>query len=290
MPRPWSRYLKGVFEKLKYHAAWPPNQPRRLGDVGRLVHGEFQPQTSLELLGIKFAERVGPPGADISYTSGASVSVKLKAEGQSLPGTTIPQAKAGAVVEFSSSGAFVFQATAPVVREIDNQAGVGKEILTLYRKPGRQRGWEVDWCVVTELLTADRLTVLVSDSKDSKVELAANGKVPVGGPAPLASVNGSLSVIAQKGEVTSVLAEAGLSPLFRVSRIKRSLLDRLVGTDENIDFGRAAFRSGSMPNRVLENVSWDDAEDDSSKVSGVRAATVGRAKSVKKRVARDRKK
>lgn len=302
MPDPWSRYLKGIYQKLKYYAAWPVNQPRMLGDVGLIVDGEFQRETSLKQLGIKFTERVGPPGRDISHTSGSSVSLKIKAEGQSLPGIDIPQANAGASVEFNSSGAFVFQAAKPVVREIENQSELGREILALFRKSKPGHGWKADWCVVTELLTADRVTVLVSNSKGSKVDLAAEGKIPVGGSAPLAAVKGSLSVVGQKGDVTSVLAEADLSPLFRVSRIKRSLLDKFLGTDENAEFGRAGIRSAGMPTRALENVSWDEAEEEPppSEISKKSSAKAGAPKSIagskklakktRKPVGRDRRK
>src|SRR5437016_1575921 len=100
MSSPAEIYVTGMHRKFGFYPAWPPNEPRALGDVGRLECGQFQRLTTLNKLGIKFEERNGPPMKDLSHTSGRSVSVQFKGEGQSVPGTSIPQAKAGALVEF----------------------------------------------------------------------------------------------------------------------------------------------------------------------------------------------
>ena len=124
-----------------------------------------------------------------------------------MPGSAIPEAKAGALVEFSAEGAFVFQMAGPVVHEIEDQARLADHIMKLYRNvTDGKREWQEDWCVITEVQTADKVTILVSSSGASKVELSADG-IPAG-QAPLATLGGSLSVVTQRGEVTSVLAEA----------------------------------------------------------------------------------
>jgi hypothetical protein len=235
MSSPASTYVRGIHHKFTSYAAWPPNQARRLGDVGRMVDGQFQLLSTLKRLGFDdFEERKGSKGSDLSHSSGSSVSIQLKAKGETLPGSSIPQAKAGALVEFSASGAFVFQMVGPVVHEIEDQVRLADRILELYRKVNDgERAWKDDWCVITELQTADKVTILVSSSGSSKVELSADG-IPAG-QAPLASVGGALSVVSQKGEVTSVLAESGLTPLFRVSRVKRSLLDQVFGGDASAE-------------------------------------------------------
>jgi hypothetical protein len=124
-------YVRGIHDKFDFYAAWPPNQLRRLGDIGRLAGGQFERLTSLADLKIAFAERVGPAGNDLSHTSGSSVTVQMKAKGETLPGASIPNAQAGASIEFSASGAFVFQAVAPVVREIEDQVSLAASILEM---------------------------------------------------------------------------------------------------------------------------------------------------------------
>jgi hypothetical protein len=260
MGSPATNYVRGLHQKFDFYAAWPPNQARRLGDVGRMANGQFERVSTLELLGLSFTDRQGPPGSDLSHTSGSSVSIQLKAKGETLPGSAIPNAKAGALVEFSSEGAFVFQAAAPAVREIEDQVRLADDILRLFRKVDNgKRVWNEDWCVVTELLTASKVTVLVSSSGSSKIELSADG-IPAG-QAPLATLGGTLSVVTQRGDVTSVLAEANLTPLFRVSRVRRSIVEELFGGDES-----AELRQRSLPRaqpsalrRVLEPVPLSEA-------------------------------
>lgn len=260
MGSPAATYVRGLHQKFDFYAAWPPNQARRLGDIGRMADGQFQRVTTLELLGISFAERQGPTGSDLSHTSGSSVSIKLKAQGETLPGTSIPNAKAGALVEFSSEGAFVFQAATPAVREVEDQVRLADDILRLFRKfENGKRVWNEDWCVVTELMTTSKVTVLVSSSGSSKIELSADG-IPAG-QAPLATLGGTLSVVTQHGEVTSVLAEANLTPLFRVSRVKRSLVEELFGGDTSAEVRQRGLPRAhpSAVRRVLEPVPLNDA-------------------------------
>ncbi len=259
MGSPAATYVRGLHQKFDFYAAWPPNQSRRLGDVGRMADGQFERVSTLDLLGISFSERQGPPGSDLSHTSGSSVFIQLKAKGETLPGSAIPNAKAGALVEFSSEGAFVFQAAAPAVREIEDQVRLADDILRLYRRVDNgKRAWNEDWCVVTELLTASKVTVLVSSSGASKIELSADG-IPAG-QAPLATLGGTLSVVTQRGEVTSVLAEANLTPLFRVSRVRRSLVEELFGGDTSAELRpRGLPRVQAAAQRVLEPVPLNEA-------------------------------
>jgi len=260
MSSPAEIYVRGIHDKFNFYAAWPPNQPRELGDVGRLKDGAFQRITTLHELGINFKKRVGEAGQDLSHTSGNSVSVEFKGQGQTLQGANIPQAKAGAVVQFSAAGAFVFQVASPRVVEIENQVALAEKILGKFRtKKNGKRAWQADWFVITEVVTAEKVTVLLSNSKASKIELSAEGTIPVG-PAPLAAVGGGLSVVTQKGDVTSVVAAAKLTPMFRLCRVRRSILDRILGGDESADLTRAAPDAGqATPQRVLEPVPVPDA-------------------------------
>ena len=261
MSSPASTYVKGIHQRFTSYAAWPPTQSRRLGDVGRMVDGQFQLLSTLKRLEFDdFEERVGPKGTDLSHSSGSNVSIQLKAQGETMPGSSIPQAKAGALVEFSTAGAFVFQMAGPVVHEIEDQARLADHILKLYREvTDGKRAWQEDWCVITEVQTADKVTILVSSSGASKVELSADG-IPAG-QAPLATLGGSLSVVTQRGEVTTVLAESNLTPLFRVARVRRSVLDQVLGRDGSAEVRSRAPREGPAADtkEVLEPVPLAEA-------------------------------
>ena len=75
MPTPAELYVKGIKKKLQnYFAAWLPNEPLGLGDVGILRKSLFTRTTSLENLGITFDEREDPDSSPLDYVSESGVS------------------------------------------------------------------------------------------------------------------------------------------------------------------------------------------------------------------------
>ncbi len=263
MSNPLNTYVEGIHRELDFYAAWPPNAPHALGGVGLLRNGQFEELTSLSNLGIKFREIAGKQGADLSITSGESVSVQIKARGQTLQGSNVPRAKAAALVQFKAAGAFVFQARAPVVRWIEDKIRLSEQILEMFRsrKEDGSREWHEDWCVITEVVVVQNLTILVSKSKQGMIELSAEGLIPAG-PAPLASAGAGLTVASQSGELLTYVSDQPnepITPLVRIMRVKRTLLQRILGGEDVVDVVKGAPEgSGGLPRILLEEVSGDE--------------------------------
>jgi hypothetical protein len=257
---PLKTYVEGIHRELDFFPAWPPNAPHALGDVGLLKNGQFQQLTSLSNLGIDFHKKAGSQAADLSITSGKSVSVQIKAKGETLQGSSLPKAKAAALVEFKAAGAFVFQARGPVVQWIEDKVRLSEQILEMFqsRKTDGSRGWHEDWCAITEVVLVQNLTVLISKSDQGMVELSAEGSIPTG-PIPLASVGAGLKIAKQSGEVLTFVSDqpnAPITPLYRIMRVKRTFLQRILGGEDVGDVVRgAAEGSGGLPRILLEEVS-----------------------------------
>ena len=147
----------------------------------------------------------------------------------------MPPVGGGVKISFGSSGQFVFQAANCRHEEIDDMASVARAMLALYR----DGQWEDDWVVVDAVLHAGSATIMVSDSKGSELSLTARGTLSQG-PLALANAQAGLSVSSQSGQITQFIAAQGLTPLYRISRIKRSLLDRLFGGEGKVEAARAA--------------------------------------------------
>jgi hypothetical protein len=246
MSSPVDSYVHGIRQKFKLFANWLPNSPRALGDVGVLIGNQFDHTTSLGNLGVPFGLRIGLAGTDLTHTSGSSVSMEIKLAGEPLPGTSLPIEKAGAAVSFADAGAFLFHAVAPTQSEIDDRNKISR-ILARMLKSGR---WKREWCLVSEVVAVDHLTVLVSRTRGSKITLQAEAGL---GPmvAPLATGSGGLSVTSQSGEVTSILAANGAVPLFALVRLKQSIVERLLG--EELDL-RRLDGFGTTPEDYFEAV------------------------------------
>lgn len=219
-------YLKGMFARFGYLATWMPNASMRLGDVGVMSGGAFRRVTSLEDLGITFQVRRGSQPIDLSHSSEGGVSINLSGSGAAEAGPA--QANAGVAVVFGSKGSFVFQATGCVEHSIEDQAKLGRDVIAKYKSGG---DWDPDWVVINTVVEAKCATVLVSSSAEGKVELAAKGDLPPNGLA-LANADAGLHLTSIQGDVLHFVAQRGLTPMFRVSRIKRGLLARLLGKTE----------------------------------------------------------
>ena len=216
--------------RFSYLATWLPNARLALGDVGVLQGEEFRQMTTLKQLGVPFVIRRGAASIDFNYTSASGVALQLKAKGKIAAGTSLPLAKAGIAVRFSKQGAFVFQVAGSKIHEIEDKAGVHRAIIGLYEQ-GR---WQPGWAVVDTVVEADATTIMVANSNDAVIELAANAPVQV---TDLVRLDAGFAVSSQSGDVIRFVAAKGLTPLFRLSRTKASLLSRLVGGSKAIVFG-----------------------------------------------------
>jgi hypothetical protein len=146
----------------------------------------------------------------------------------------------------------------------------------------RIRTWQPDWCVIMELVDAGKVTALISQSSSARIELSSQGVLPAGA-APLASASGGLSVAMEKGEVTQIIADSKLTPMFRLSRIRRSMWDHLTGRDDSADFSRViAAGQVPSPHRVFEPALPEDMGKPAGRGDKTRAASPPRAP-VKKR-------
>src|SRR5262249_33661150 len=83
--------------------------------------------------------------------------------------------------------------------------------------------WPADQVVITDLISADTLTVLISSGANAEIELSVKGDVG-SSVAKLASANASYSVNNSSSICTRIIGQRGATPLFKARGIKRSLL------------------------------------------------------------------
>jgi hypothetical protein len=223
-------YVKSIYDRFSYLATWLPNTRLKLGDVGTQQGAMFKRMTSLKEMGIDFKLRAGDQPLDFTYTSQSGVAVHTKAAGELAVGTTLPVGQAGVLIEFSQEGAFLFQAIHCQVDEIENKVALGHTVIQLYQ----ERTWEPNWSVVDTVVKANSATIVVSNSHSAALELTAKTATLI---SDLANLDVGLGVNAQRGDVIQFLAQKGLMPLYRLSRLKQPVLTRIFGGARPIYFG-----------------------------------------------------
>lgn len=216
------KYTRELYRQFKYLAAWLPGTPFALGDIGILKGREFTKIGNLkdEKFKIDFDIEKDTTPADINHSSKGAVTISIKAAGSASPsGSTLTQADAGVTVEFSKENAILFKAKGTLNNTIKNQIKLGDQILELY-KEGK---WDKDYVVITELVEAKSSTIMISSEKTGKIELKANGQAG-NNAIDIADASLGFSTTFSKGLSTEIIAESGLTPLFKASKVKSRFL------------------------------------------------------------------
>ena len=170
-------------------------------------------------LGIRHFVLNGGDLIDFNYTSGSGVAWRTQGQASAVGGF-IGQGRVG--VEFARMGGFVFRALRCKVIEIEDKAIVGRQIMAAYRRGE----WQANWWLVDSVVRADRTTVLISQTNSSSVELLLTKSAS----SDLTRLDGELSVESQSGEVMTILAARGLSPMVDLGRIRGKLVHVIAGT------------------------------------------------------------
>jgi hypothetical protein len=243
-----SEYLNGIYKRFQYLATWLPNTTVHIGDIGIQDENGFKRMGTLQELKVPFQVRRGEAKVDFTYTSESGVILKTKLAGEPALGTMLPLGEAGVSLQFSKEGAYLFQAVGCTIDEIEDKIALGRSVLKLYR----EHDWQEDWTVVDTVVSADSATIVVSNSANSALDLTAKGPVSLNS---LANVDAGLSVCSQSGDVIRVIAERGLAPLFKLSRVKRSLVRSLLHSSKAIAFGGPTTNHvSSSDGELLEEV------------------------------------
>jgi hypothetical protein len=207
-------YLKEIWSGLGYHAAWLPNSPIALGDVGVLSGGRFEQVTSLKALGIPAG--VEPPGRimDLSYASKeashGSLRASVDADGA---------ARGGYEIKFGRAGAVLFVAKRCRTARIADLDALGRTLI----ERSKLNQWKREYHVVTEVVSTGPVTILVANDANCSVELAANAHLL--DVSALADVEISLSIERSSGLAASLVGQSNITPLFAL----RALRSRLLG-------------------------------------------------------------
>ena len=214
-------YTREIYDNLRYRPTWLPGTPIGLGSVGLIEDGIFRAVTSLEKLKIPFEQVLDDERDSIDYTSDSGVSITFKGAGDTNPKfEAITQASAGALVEFSRSGAIILQLRVVAHHRIADQPALNKELLRAV-VIGDEDQWQRNWVVITEVVQAESATILISNSANSKLELKASGSLA---PTSLVDVSAELSVARESQVSTKIIAGSGLTPLYRGVRVKSGFL------------------------------------------------------------------
>lgn len=229
---PISFYLKSLYKKTHgYRPTWLPSTPVQIGDIGILENNVFVKESTLKECGIFFEVLTSESDATIDFSSERGITLTTKFEGQVDPkAINLGKVDAGFIIEFSHDNGFVFRLNGSRTSVISNLGLVKKEVLHRFR----EERWDKNLVIINELIEAKSATILISGQAGNKVELKAQSNLNV---AAMDIADASLNLRLESGRAlaATILAQEGITPLYRAIGIKQPLFSEPVVGGRNLE-------------------------------------------------------
>ena len=254
-------YSTGIKRKLKnYWAAWLPTTKFQIGDVGILNGKYFEKIGSLKELKIDFKieEDTSPSPIEIVSESGVSINFKIAGEtNTAFP--NIPAAEAGVKFKFGSAGAFAISCPESFEPMLAEPMALQEKIIDAFNK----KIWQGEWSVITRVVTSPSATIVISNSKDSELELSSKADLKAG-LADLGKANVEFSMKSQTGDMIKMIGAKDVTPFFQLASIKRrwlgppKLRTRAMRLDDRVEVASIALSGKASNSDLYLDVLRDD--------------------------------
>lgn len=180
-------------------------------------------------------EKSGVSEVDIDFGTETGINIEAKITGDAqIPDSRLSVEDTGLVIEFESKASYLLKTAETKVHFIENVAELGERVNRLYK----DKKWNRNWFIITQLIEADRATLLISKSRNSKIELKAKGSLDSISENDLVSADINFTALTKKEMNTTIIGKKGpYFPLFKVNGIRvRRLFPQPVGSlFENIN-------------------------------------------------------
>jgi hypothetical protein len=233
-----------------YWVTWHPSSRQALGTYGTVRKRTVVPVGDLPDQDIE-PTTVDPRTEDglVWYTKGA-VHVRHGVRAQAgLPVANLADAQGRMQVTFTSKNAVLVVYQGLSEHRLASQPKVAEQLLNRYLAGA----WQLDWCVISHLVTAQSGTVLMARDKDAAIEFAAKAAAGAG-PAGLADL-ATKAHSTYSSELACELVGATVTPFYRVLRLRRRFVRGVEAAYGYMPGLRTSSdRPAQIPPEILEEV------------------------------------
>ncbi len=236
------QYVREIHDDLSYWPVWAPGVHLELGSCGPVGDDwEFKPEANIRDFGIEFEP--APPNPTTMpwrHVSDEAVAwdIQLKGENSTIP--NVPAGKAGISLKFSREKGIVFVALGGQIDRVANINQLKKDFATA---AGADRSLERYW-VVTELVTVDSASVLISQSKNGEFAATAEADFKAG---IVDLANASIGVSETHSQSVSTLLEPAnqATPLFNAIKLKQNFWHDEEPVHAFVELSPSKFEAGA---------------------------------------------
>ncbi|WP_128437081.1 hypothetical protein [Streptomyces cyaneus] len=247
--RKFVRSLTGLWGP-GYWVTWHPSSRQALGAYGTVLKRTVVPVGNLRDQDIESAS-VDPRTDDglVWYTKGAVEVTHGTVAQTGVPVANLADAQGRMKVTFTRKYAVLVVYQGLSEHHLASQPKVAKQLLNRYLAGD----WELDWCVVSHLVTAQSGTVLMAREKGATIEFTARATAGAG-PAGLADL-ASKARSTHSSELVCELVGATVTPFYRVLRLRRRFLRGIEAAYGYVPGLRTSRdRPAEVPPEILEEI------------------------------------
>lgn len=213
------KFVKQIYKNSGgFLPSWPLGKQVKLGDVIDLKYRRMIYLGTLKDPAINISITVDTDDAidNTKWQSSNSVNVITKAKGEvPAKGSNLPINKAGLTIDFSKQGGFLFQPGGMRIDRIKNLISVRKEAKEkLFRELFNLR----KVYIVTQVGIVDSYALTISQSKNSKLEVAVEGQPSIS-TKDLADVSLDLEVKTESALDFNVIGSQGGEIFFKAEKL-----------------------------------------------------------------------
>lgn len=215
-------YLEDLKKKSKgYRPTWLPAVRLSVGDYGVLEKDVFSREGNIYTdFKIEVKPKPGEKSPSLNFSSEKGVALTTKIKGKVEPkAELLGEADAGFIVEFSKGSGYICNLKEYSVTLIENLGKIKTEVLQRFNE-GK---WDENHVIISQVITADSSTILVSGQSSTKLEFKANADVKVA-DMDIADAKMKLQYLSGKTIAVNEAGREGTTPLYRAIGIDKKFL------------------------------------------------------------------
>jgi hypothetical protein len=199
------KLIKSIQKETDLRLILPFGLNLKLGDViGVGKDGNFSLEGSANSLlgrGLLKPRGAQPAKVNLYNQSGKNTQVRFRAKGTASGlFENLPTMSAGLDISFASADEWVLGLTGRSLASLDEIDRFRRPILDAYR----WKVWKPDWALVTSISTVEKMTLLASRTKNTKVALSLNAPMPANNALELKLTAGA-TIVATNAQITQCI-------------------------------------------------------------------------------------
>jgi hypothetical protein len=249
----WLNYSAEIEENLDYLATWLPSSAVSLGDVGYVRRSGFERVGTLQDYGVRDIPTGAGDLGPLAYTSRGAVTIELN-----IKADTGVAGRGDLDISFSKADGIFFSAIDCKLHTLVVTPALIEALVARWDAGT----WDRDLAVIVETVTAAKTTILIASSTTARASLSADASL-IAAQIGLSELAAAAKLSRAQNLALQVAGAAGITPLYRARRLRRSWLGSASLHSEEVghDAGPEASAVPVIGGMTLSRASYEASDE-----------------------------